>query len=542
MQLQQITASIEELIGRGELEQALDRLVAALDTDPRYADLAKTVRLNQGELYQIKAQQLKGTIATDEFQLAYNKIADRSLEIIKNIEQGRFALADSSEPTPRQAWRYYVVGGIVTLAAALLIWRFLSNSAAECPRYEKNTKYRVLILPFRQTGENKTGEPAIEIADGLNVLISRTPNLKDIAAAEVKENYTDGYPSPQLAAELAQQCDAQMIVWGKINQSGAESYKLDIRYRLLDAGKVYGSGDTSLNNLLRNKDQGQLIRDIGSVTEMLYIVLANKAKVPVNNSLFAALAPASTPATDTSLAKPDTSMLLLLAANVYRQNPKEAVKLYDQVIATYPDNVEARQKRGALLYQQGDYAGAVRDFDFAAPDAEKATPDLLKYRTEAALQSGQPVKAESDLNVLSKRKDDVADAKWLSEKRHAVEDSIAKLRMYRDKMEKEVQTQPSNTKVRIDAAKANIKLGDPDRSLQLLGTPKTRSTPKSAPEAEIAIEAHLLKRDTVSARKVLENAERAGLDVKGVSDRVGVAVKPLKTEPVQKTQAPQKRQ
>jgi hypothetical protein len=524
---QQVTAAIEQLIGQGELEQALDQLVSALDSEPQYAELAKAARVNQGELYQVKAQILKGTIATDDAQLANNKIADRALEIIKRVKLGRVTLEDEQAPSPRQAWRYYAAGGIVTLAAVLLIWRFCGTAASDCPPYSPKIKFRVLILPFRQTGEKKAGEPAIEIADGLGDLIDKTPSLKEISEVQVKENYTEGYPSPQKAEQIAQQCGVQMIVWGKINQTSAENYKLDIRYRLLDAGKVYGSGDTSVNNLLQSKDQGQLIRDIGSITEMLYIVLANKAKVPVNNSLFAALMPKqNVTAADEAGAKPDTSMLLLLAANVYRQNPKEAIKLYDQVIEKYPEHAEARQKRGALLYEQGDYAGAVRDLDFAAPNASKASPDLLKYRAEAALQSGQPKKAEIDINILSKRNNDFKDSSWVVAKRKAVEDSLTNLRIYRDKLEKEVKTQPNNAKARMNAARANNQLGEPDRSLKVLNPSSGKAAPKSDQEAVIAIEAHLLKRDTVSARNVLEKAEKAGFQVKGLEDRIGV-VKPL---------------
>ncbi|MEI6411474.1 MAG: tetratricopeptide repeat protein [Bacteroidota bacterium] len=531
---QQVTAAIEALIGQGQLEQALDQLVIILDSDPQYAELAKAARVNQGELYQVKAQVLKGTIDTEDAQLANNKIADRALEIIKLAKLGRVTLENEQTPSPRKAWRYYAAGGIVTLAAVLLIWRFFGTAASDCPRFKPEIKFRVLILPFRQTGENKTGEPAIEIADGLNTLISKTPNLDTISTVEVKDNYTDGYPSPQHAEEIANQCGVQMIVWGKINQTSTENYKLDIRYRLLNAGKVYGSGDTSVNNLLESKNQGQLIRDIGTVTEMLYIVLANKANVPVNNSLFASLMPKlSASDIEKSGSKPDTSLLLLLAANVYRQNPKEAIKIYDQVIKEYPEHTEARQKRGALLYEQGDYAGAVRDLDFAAPNAANASPDLLKYRADAALQSGQPIKAQDDIDVLSTRKTDKNDSNWVLEKRKAVEDSLANLRIYRDKLEKQVKSQPRNVKARIKAAKANNQLGEPERSLKVLNVSSDKAAPKSDQEAVIAIEAHLMKHDTVSARSVLAKAEKAGFNVKGFQDRVGTvkALVPAKLQP-----------
>ena len=270
MEIQQVTASIEKLIAQGQLEQALDQLVALLNSDPKYAELAQIAKINQGDLYQIKSQVLKNTISNDEARLANNQIADHVLQITRQLNAGQLNL--EKQPTRSQAWRYYVAGGIVTLAGVFLIWKFVFAGPRDCPRYSANTNYRVLILPFRQTGENKNSDPAVEIADGLNVLISKTPNLKNIASAEVKASYTGDYPSPQMAEEIAEQCGVQMIVWGKINQTSDENYKLDVRYRLLNGGKVYVEGDTSVNNLLKNKDQGQLIRDLQSIYEMLYIV------------------------------------------------------------------------------------------------------------------------------------------------------------------------------------------------------------------------------------------------------------------------------
>lgn len=516
MELQQATSAVEQLIAQGKLEQALEQLVSILESEPKYTELLQIARINQGDYYQTKAQALKNTIAPEDARLAYNQIADHTLQLIKQLESGRINNSTPDEAKPK-VWRYYVAGGLATLLVALVVWQFWFAAVQDCPKFKRNTPYKVLVLPFRQTGENKSSDPAVEIADGLNVLINKTPNLKELAVAEVKESYSGGYPSPQMAEEIAMQCGVQMIVWGKINQSADENYKLDVRYRLLNAGKVAVEGDTSLNNLLKNKEQGQLIRDLQSIYEMLYIVLANKAKVPVENSLFAALHVQSGLNKNNS-SIPDTSMLLLLAANVYREHPEEAIEYYNQVLETYPNNLEARQKRGALLYQMGNYAAAVNDLEFAAPNPQTANPELLKYRAEAALQSGQPLKAEADLKILGKQKSSSSDTAWIHAKQKTVQDSISKLRQYRDALENAAKKQPKNLKTRVKAAKANLLLGEADRGLKLL-EPQKNKKPQTDQEAVVTIEAFLQKKDTSSARKVLEKAERAGLNVKGVQER-----------------------
>lgn len=121
----------------------------------------------------------------------------------------------------------------------------------------------------------------MSIADGLNVLIGKTPGLKNIAEADVYEQYdiANDYPSFSQAAETGEHCAARMVVWGKLNQDEKDEYKLDISYKLL-GGNGAETGDTTLSNLLKMKDEGRnLSQDVEAVTRFLYIVLANSARM-----------------------------------------------------------------------------------------------------------------------------------------------------------------------------------------------------------------------------------------------------------------------
>ena len=184
-------SAIEHLIAQGNLESALEQLVAMLDRDPRGGELLQIARVNQADLYQLKAAVLKGTLASDDARLTTNLITDSALQIIRRASEGKFNLVETASPVRSQAWRYYLAGGVVALAGALLVWRFLGGKTATetCPTFSEQARYRVLVLPFKQTGEKKASQPEIDIADGLNVLISKTPGLKNIAEADVNEQY-----------------------------------------------------------------------------------------------------------------------------------------------------------------------------------------------------------------------------------------------------------------------------------------------------------------------------------------------------------------
>jgi Flp pilus assembly protein TadD len=514
----QASSAIEQLLAQGQLEPALEQLLALLDRDPQGGELAQIARVNQADLYQLKAAVLKGTIAPDEERLIRNRLTDSALQIVRRAAEGKFSFTEpEAQPARSQVWRYYLAGGIVALAGALLAWRLLGGSPKtadeSCPTFSEQARYRVMVLPFKQTGEKKASQPEIDIADGLNVLISKTPGLKNIAEADVHEGYDieKEYPNFAQAADIAEGCGAQMLVWGKINQDEQNEYKLDVRYKIIGSGGVQ-TGDTTLGNLLKMREEGRnLVQDVEAVTRLVYIVLANHVGVGVLPSFIASAAPADSSASAASEALPDTTLLLGLAQNhALRRETDQAIATYTQVLEAFPDNQEARVKRGSLLYKKGDFAAAARDLEAAAPDAQSAQPEVLKLRIDARLQSSQPSKARDDLNSLREKtaKSD-ADGTWLDNKGRQVNDSLLALQRARDRMERLAQAKPQDSRLRTGAAKANLGLGDTERAIQYADK-AIRQNPRDAEAVEVAVEARLQKGDTVSARKVIENAERAG--------------------------------
>ncbi len=520
MDLPKALPAIKTLIGEGNIETALVHLVTLLDSDPQYSELAQIARVNQGEFYQTKSQSIRGTITPEAAQLSNNQVSDNALQIIQRLEAGKLTFRDEApKPIRSQAWRYYAIGGVVALLAALLIWRFVyyvppAPVVSTCPQFDTKIRYRVMILPFKQTGEKKSSDPAIDISDGLNVLFSKTGNLKNNAEADVNEKYDidANYPSLTEATTTAQDCGVQMIVWGKINESSAEGYKLDIRYKLLD-GNTATTGDTTLSNLLKMNDFGNLTRDVDAATRLLYIVLANWANVPIASNLLET-STAKVAMQDSSMQAPDTTALLAIArSHLIKNETAQAQAIYDQILDAYPVQKTARRMRGGLLYQQGEFAAAAADLEVAAPDAESADQSVLKIRAESSVKSGQPAKATQDIKTLRKK---IPNQKvWLKNLEQAAAESTKVIEKQLVQEEKLVSQKPRDPQLHNQAAQSNLALGQPEKALNHAET-AIKNDPKNRVAYEVAVEANLQKGDTTSAKQVLEAAKRNGVNVRGV--------------------------
>lgn len=518
MNISQVLPGIQQMIGEGNIEPALTQLIEVLSSDANYAELLQIARINQADLYQNKAAILKGTISSEDARLATNQLTDNVLQIISRLEKGQFTAPDQEAlPARSQAWRYYAAGGIVALSAAVLIWRLLgggfSNTEGGCPNFGDSFKWKVMVLPFKQIGLKGEVVPELDISDGLNTLIRQTPGMSTQMISDVNEQYKidENYPNPAEAADIARNCDVQMIVWGKINSTSEKSYKLDVFYKLLDAGGVRLTGDTTLNTLLQVKEDGrlQLVADVNAVVRLLYLVLANQSRMPIAANFLKEQTPAMA-----AVAPVDSAMSLAVADHLVQSGEKEkAIKVYSRLLEQYPQNAEARQKRGALLYDKGDFAAAARDLEVAAPQPDKASSEILRVRVDAALKSGQPDKASDDLKRL--RSTQSKDGAWINAKRKEVNDSLLVFQLMRDKKERMASIQPQSTKAQIEAGRANIAVGDSDRAIKN-AEKALKISPKNVDAYEIKIIANVHKGDTAQVRHEIEQAREQGVNVKGI--------------------------
>ncbi len=508
--------SIKKRLSQGELEAAYDELAQWLAQSPEYAELARIVRINQAELYQVKAEALKGTLSGEEARRAYNQLTDKALQVIGLAEAGRTTLSASPEEPRSRTWRYYLIGGLTALlVAGAGIWFYLQTTE-DCPRFSDAARVRVLILPFM--GASKEYDPAIDIMDELNDWIERSPQLRTEAIAAVHRRFDieNNYPNSAEAVELARRCDAQMLVWGKVRQRPDGTLALDVRYRLVGAGQGTTTSDTTLSRLLATTEEAALSSEPPVIARMLYIALSNFRRVAVLPEALRALQEdvAALTTTDKNAPTPiDTTTAFLLADHYIQTNqPEKAIAEYDRVLEHYPNSPTAHLKRGALLLQTERYEAAARDLEAVPVLDTTLLPALRQARIEAFLKSSQPEKAKKEIEQA--RREGAIPVEHLEERNRQVRDSITALEVRRDQLERKA-TQTRDPKVRIGAARANLALGDADRAAQH-ATEVLRQNPRNTEAIQIAVEAEIQKGDTAKALKIIEQSVRTGATVKGI--------------------------
>lgn len=516
MEIKKALAQIKQLVSQGNLEEGYDQLVKLLESSEEYAELANIARVNQGDLYQLKAQNLKGTISGDEARRTTNQLADNALKIARLLESGKVSFEQESEPSRSKVWRYYAIGGGAALIIAAVLWFVFLYQSEDCPSFSEEAETRVMILPFMgaQRGEN----PAIDIMDELNDWIDQTPELRTRTIADVHKRYDidQNYPNSAQAVDIARNCSAQMLVWGKVRKRENNSYTIDVRYRLLDGGGVRFGGDTTINRLLSVTEEAALTSDVKAVSRMLYMVLANYKRSPIAaNALRAMDADLAALNRDGSGAEAhpvDTTTSFIMADRYFVQNePEKAIAEYDKVLEHFPDNTTAHTKRGALLLHLKDYRAAARDLEAVSTSNKTVEPALREARIKAFLGSSQPEKANQELQTA--KQDGGLDSTWIEDKARQVQDSTSALERRRDKMERIVASSKNNLDARLGAAKANLGLGDAT-SAETQAKEVLRRDPTNVEAVQIAVDAQMQKGDTARALQTIKTAAKAGANVK----------------------------
>ncbi|MEK7254485.1 MAG: tetratricopeptide repeat protein, partial [Bacteroidota bacterium] len=148
----------------------------------------------------------------------------------------------------------------------------------------------------------------------------------------------------------------------------------------------------------------------------------------------------------------------MILADKYLETEQKgkALATLDSLLKLHPNYWLARNNRGMLLLEQGDYMGAIEDFNNAIQNNKKEDADLHVAKARALQKSEQLVEAKKEyekaIEIDTTKRKDVE--RPLQQTKKAIELNQTKLRQ----APKETKAAPAKQEL-IEKIDANVKLG-----------------------------------------------------------------------------------
>ncbi len=239
-----ILKKIKELIASGQTNKAFD----FLDNQKLDSAAQNALTIIKAEYTNLKNAEIKGVINFEDGQIRMNQINDKLLQLFSN---------DSTTTVSKSKFQYIGLAlPVLILVLGFLWWNSGNSDTYVCPSYPEQVKNKVLVLPFENVGSIEA-KPQVVLKDRINQ-ISKINNLG--ASAKVGDSFSN--ISMDNVQGLANQCDADLLVWGTYSNS-TDSLRLVLQYYFPNrpdkssAGELLALKDvTSLQNgkMLKNLD------------------------------------------------------------------------------------------------------------------------------------------------------------------------------------------------------------------------------------------------------------------------------------------------
>ena len=365
---------IKELVAEGKVDEALDQLVAFLESKmDEYSPLYRAAQVAQSEFNQIKEKELQGVLTEDQIRLANNKAINKVLEILEQIDRG---ITSPSGPNRRVWWWYATGGAVLTLVIVLLVRQFspkpditepqpdpgdsiqvVDIPAFTCPAFDKKAEYPIAVFQFT------TLNPKDSITDQLLVeeidAIFARNQYKGDAALVIK---IKGSVDLSVAKAMIEKCRARMVIWGRV----FDNSEIDLNFY---EPQFNPAEQANLDSLLQFRNQGSFQASIKQAA----LIIA--ARVLVNNNSPGAVA-VSEEAYDETMKRSDPSaknmkksnaesMATMTLANAHakKKDFQKSIKLYDKILVSKPHDTVALRNRAIAQIKVNNIDGAVKSID-----------------------------------------------------------------------------------------------------------------------------------------------------------------------------------
>lgn len=365
---------IKELVAEGKVDEALDQLVAFLESKiDQFSPLYRAAQVAQSEFSQIKEKELQGLLTEDQIRLANNKAINKVLEILEQIDRGITA-----KPLPnRQIWWWFAAGGALLSLVVVLLVKGLSPKPTvidpppipldssqvvdiprfTCPAYDKKAAYRIAIFQFTTLNpkDSITDQLLVEQIDG----IFARNQYKGDAALVVKIN---GLVDLSVAKAMIEKCQARMVIWGRV----FDNSEIELNFY---EPQFNQNQQEELDSMLQFRDQGNFQASIKQAALIIAsrVLVGNDAPgaVAVADEAYQETIKANSIAAKTTKKGNAESMATMTLANAHAKTKdfRKSIKLYDQILVKKPHDTVALKNRSIVQIKANDINGAVKSID-----------------------------------------------------------------------------------------------------------------------------------------------------------------------------------
>ncbi|WP_421799078.1 tetratricopeptide repeat protein [Haliscomenobacter sp.] len=365
---------IKELVAEGKVDEALDQLVAFLESKmDQYSPLYRAAQVAQSEFNQIKEKELQGLLTEDQIRLANNKAINKVLEILEQIERG-----STSAPLPnRRVWWWYAAGGAALTLIVVLVLKSLSPKPVEpdpqtdpgdstqvvdipsftCPAFDKKAEYPIAIFQFTTLNpkDSITDQLLVEEIDGL---FARNKYNADAALVTKIKGSVD----LSVAKAMIEKCQARMVIWGRVfDNNEIELNFYEPQFNLDE--------QADLDSMLQFRNQGNFQ---ASIKHAALIIVARVLTVNDDPGAVALSEKAlqetiksnSTAAKSTQKSNAESVATMTLAnAHAKKKDYQKSIKYYDKILTIKPNDTLALRNRAIVQIKVNDINGAVKSID-----------------------------------------------------------------------------------------------------------------------------------------------------------------------------------
>jgi len=430
MSKQEIIKNIKAAITQADTPRALAELVPFLENNRQYRAMSKVARLAQAKYERAEQDFNQGLIDREDTTFIYNSVNRTVLQLVADVENDDFDLSHYEPAMHPNVWQkriWSILASIlVVLAVGIGFWIYTTQKAIPptgitCPTFQKNAEFNVLLLPFQPNVKNEL-TPHITIKRRLT---DKSAKEKLNTSIEIDNDYFDNHDTPgQTEAMYAGgNCGAQMVIWG-IWEKTNNGTIISTDFKYLGSRDRFGfqklklESDDQIDTVFAMSNietQGTITQDIEKVIDNYFGLIAELSGQP--QAAIEPLKRATPSPTDTA------AFLLnqMTLANCYIETGDNhaAGEVYNNILKVHPDYGFARNNRGVIMYQEGNYDQAVEDITVQLEKTPNDA-DALLLRASAYLKKEDLEKAEKDLDrarIVSPKKQHLQKRVELLEKR-----------------------------------------------------------------------------------------------------------------------------